>query len=218
MSKARNPHDSLVSVGEGAWLDGELALVHPAESWVVVADLHYGYEICQRAAGGLFPLWGMEDLESRLSRLLQRHRPQRLILLGDIVHATAAIASALAFLERLRGQVEELILIEGNHDRWLAAEMELLPEWTTGQWRFRHGHLPEFEEWPGITLEGHTHPNALLGDGAGTRLRLPAFVQRGERWILPAFSGWAAGVRWEAEPEDRVWLCHPRRVLRFAPE
>jgi len=215
MSKASQPQGSLIPVGQGAWLDGELALVHPDESWMAVADLHYGYEICQRAAGGLFPLWGMEDLETRLGKLLRRHRPQTLIIAGDIVHATAAIAPAHAFLARLRGRVDELVLIEGNHDRWLAVEMELHREWKSGHWRFRHGHLPDFEEWTGITLEGHAHPNAMLGDGAGTRLRLPVFAQRGSRWIMPAFSSWAAGVRWDAEPEDQVWLCHPRRVLRL---
>jgi len=204
-------------VGAGAWLDSGLALVHPDESWLAVADLHYGYEVCQRAAGGLFPLWGMEELESRLDRLIQHYRPTRLILAGDLLHASAAIRPLIDWLNRLRADGLELILIEGNHDRHLAKHLALVDEWTSGPWRFVHGHGCDDFSWPGTTIQGHWHPAWTLRDGAGTRLRLPAFVQRENQWILPAFSPWAAGTAWAARESDAITVCHPSRLLTVNP-
>ena len=51
--------------------------------------------------------------------------------------------------------------------------------------------------------------------GAGLRLKLPAFVQQGSCWILPAFSPWAAGAAWNADTQSQIWLCAPKRILRL---
>ncbi|MEP6698728.1 MAG: hypothetical protein ABJB09_03270 [Verrucomicrobiota bacterium] len=45
-------------------LDGRLALFHQQERWLAVADLHFGYELSQRAAGWLVPLWGWDRSRS----------------------------------------------------------------------------------------------------------------------------------------------------------
>jgi metallophosphoesterase superfamily enzyme len=73
-------------VDENVVLDGRLALFHESKRWLAVADLHFGYELSQRAAGNLFPLWGMQTIEARLRELLADYRPAHLILLGDLVH------------------------------------------------------------------------------------------------------------------------------------
>ncbi len=48
-----------VAIAPNVLLDGRLALFHEVERWLAVADLHFGYELSQRAAGRLMPLWGM---------------------------------------------------------------------------------------------------------------------------------------------------------------
>jgi metallophosphoesterase superfamily enzyme len=58
----------------------------------------------------------------------------------------------------------------------------------------------------------------VVRDGAGLRLKLPAFVQQKHCWILPAFSPWAAGTEWRGGDETTVWLCSPGRVLRVERE
>ncbi len=63
---------------------------------------------------------------------------------------------------------------------------------------------------------GHHHPAGTIRDGAGLRLKLPAFVQDAGCWILPAFSPWAAGVPWQATAGSRMWLCTPQRILRLS--
>ena len=53
-------------VADEILLDGRLALFHQRERWLAVADLHFGYELSQRAAGRLVPLWGMASVSERL--------------------------------------------------------------------------------------------------------------------------------------------------------
>src|SRR5436305_7353805 len=88
-------------VADGIFLDGRLALFHKQERWLAVADLHFGYELSQRAAGNLFPLWGMQTIEKRLKELLRAYNPTRLIILGDLVHDCVAAREATHLVKRL---------------------------------------------------------------------------------------------------------------------
>jgi DNA ligase-associated metallophosphoesterase len=194
-------------------LDGRLALFHETERWLAVADLHFGYELSQRVAGRLVPLWGMASIEERLIDLLTDYRPQRLIIVGDLVHDRASQGPALQLLARLR-QHCEVIALAGNHDRFVASAIEFAPTWETPGFDFQHGDC-EIGETERISIVGHHHPAATVRDGAGLRLKLPAFVQEERCWILPAFSPWAGGVEWPRNGESCIWLCTPRRVLRL---
>jgi putative SbcD/Mre11-related phosphoesterase len=198
-------------------LDGRLALYHQGENWLAVADVHFGYELSQRARGALFPLWGMAEIEERLGGLLADYDPQRLIVVGDFVHDRAARAPALALLARLnqrRAAAFEVVLIAGNHDRRAFAADEVCASHATAKFYFHHGDGPPPEDLGVRTaIVGHHHPAGMLRDGAGLALKLPAFVQNGREWILPAFSPWAAGGCADFGPAARLWLCSPGRIL-----
>jgi DNA ligase-associated metallophosphoesterase len=202
----------VIAIASNVLLDGRLALFHETERWLAVADLHFGYELSQRAAGNLVPLWGMKSIEQRLKELLDDYRPQRLIIVGDLVHDRASLQATTAFLARLRGHCE-IIVLSGNHDRHLQPNMEFSLRWETPDFVFHHGHcVSQVSER--IQIIGHYHPAAAVRDGAGLRLKCPAFIQQGNCWILPAFSPWAAGVEWPDDGRTRIWLCTPRRILR----
>lgn len=203
-------HQALVA--PNVVLDGRLALFHKRQGWLAVADLHFGYEVSQRAAGRLMPLWGMATVEDRLAALLQDYEPRQLVIVGDLVHDRVAASEAKGLIERLSARCEVIVLC-GNHDRQLGRTIQLRESWTTDGFHFHHGHC---EVEPGIAIQviGHHHPAGIVRDGAGLRLKLPAFVQAGRCWVLPAFSPWAAGARWEASAGSRMWLCAPQRILR----
>ena len=93
---------SRVAIASNVLLDGRLALFHETEKWLAVADLHFGYELSQRAAGRLMPLWGMTSIEARLAELLDEYQPRQLIIVGDLVHDAASAAAASELLARLR--------------------------------------------------------------------------------------------------------------------
>jgi DNA ligase-associated metallophosphoesterase len=206
-----NSSPSQISVAGNVLLDGRLAIFHKRQGWLAVADLHYGYELSQRAAGNLFPLWGMQSIEERLLELLRDYSPSHLILLGDLVHDRAAKDELLSLVTRLRESCE-VLLIAGNHDRRLD-DVDLVESWQSEGFYFHHGHC-ETEQRDVIQVIGHHHPAATIRDGAGLHLKLPAFVQEENCWIMPAFSPWAAGTSWTATESSRVWLCSPQRILR----
>ncbi len=200
-------------MGNDLVLDGRLALFHQTQRWLAVADLHFGYELSQRAAGRLMPMWGMASVEDRLKQLLLDYQPRHLVIVGDVVHDRAAAGEAGQLIKRL-ATICEPIILAGNHDWQLSKTVKLLPSWRTQGFHFHHGHCAA-DVTGAVQIIGHHHPAGSVRDGAGLRLKLPAFVQQGDSWILPAFSPWAAGADWEADAQSRMWLCTPTRILRL---
>jgi uncharacterized protein len=217
-------------IAESVLLDSRLALFHERENWLAVADLHFGFELSQRAAGRLVPLWGMESIESRLRELLQDYRPATLILLGDLVHDKSAACEFFSLVTRLREHCD-LVLLAGNHDAQIKHQTSLRAEgstsrrakprhfdvnlrdsFATDRFEFHHGDC-ERKQNDRIQIIGHFHPAAILHDGAGLRLKFPALVQESRCWILPAFSPWALGTEWIEREESQIWLCTPQRIL-----
>lgn len=209
-------------------LDSRRALIHPGQGWMAVSDIHYGYEVHRSRQGALLPGWGMEKCLTTLCALITDHRPQRLILVGDIMDGSGSVAQTGAFLDEIRPLVPELVLIEGNHDRTgLKKGWQMRRSHEESGFLFHHGHrnmtppsveaeapLPASVTW----ITGHEHPAVSLNDGAGLRLKLPALVRQRlsahiEHWILPAFSPWAAGGEYRSSHERlATWVCSPARI------
>ncbi len=211
-------------IAENVLLDSRLALFHEEEKWLAVADLHFGFELSQRMAGNLFPLWGMQSIETRLRELLRDYQPSKLILVGDLVHDKSGEHEFFSLITRLREQCD-VILIGGNHDiainrqrsNTACSRFHLVDSFSTERFEFHHGNC-ERKRNGRIQIIGHFHPAATLRDGAGLRLKFPALVQETNCWILPAFSPWAAGTEWEERERSRTWLCTPQRILLLSQE
>ena len=200
-----------VYVAKSVLLDSRLGLFHEEEGWLAIADLHFGFELSQRVAGRLVPFWGMGSSSARLLQLIADYQPQRLIIVGDLVHDGAAIAPVRQLLAIVKESCD-VIAIAGNHDRQLRGVIELVDSFATDNFEFHHGDC-ERKSNRRIRIVGHFHPAASLRDGAGLRLKFPAFVQESRCWILPAFSPWASGCEWEQTKTSRIWLCTPRRIF-----
>ena len=213
---------SIARVGHGAVLDNRRALYHPFENWLAIADLHLGFERGARAAGPLLPHWGVEEVERRLTAVVRDYKPKTLIIAGDLVEHRAVALQALALLKRVRTTLSDakapfqLVLIAGNHDR-RCLEGDLLQDYfVTPNFCFYHGDRPEPAEAGSRTsIIGHFHPAATVRDKAGAHHKLPAFVQDGSLWTLPAFSPWASGKEWEYARAAHVWLCGHSRILQL---
>ncbi len=199
----------------GIWLDSRLGLWLAAERILVIADLHWGYAASHRARGNLLPIWGDDEIESRLIRLVADYKPAEMIWLGDVVHAAEGGARAEQFL---RTAPVPVTLIAGNHDRrWHVASLRSL---VRGRFHFHHGDREmALPAGTSIELMGHHHPAATWGDHAGSRLKLPALVASERRLILPAFSPWAAGTPWNdtLATDDTLWAITSRRIFALNP-
>ena len=204
---------SQVAVGKDVLLDGRLALFHKRERWLAVTDLHFGYELSQRAAGNLFPLWGMQTTENRLEELLRDYNPTRLIILGDLVHDRAAAREVARLIKQL-SKYCNILLIAGNHDHEVGDVVDRVDSWKTKRFHFHHGHRA-IDRSDRVQIIGHYHPAGTIADGAGLRLKLPAFVQEENRWMLPAFSPWSSGADFTPDQRNRIWLCSPQRIFRL---
>ncbi len=215
-------------------LDSRLALWHETQRWLACSDLHFGHELKQRALGGLFPLWGMQDIESRLRSLIAHYSPQKLVLVGDIMDFDGSADETLKLVESLSRECE-VISIAGNHDHpSLRRCTGFVRSHTEDGFLFHHGHEmramcatpPPAGGRAPVHITGHLHPAHAFADGAGLRLKLPAFLQTTTQqisehaahdapcWVLPAFSPWASGTSL-ASPGRRtkVRAIHPTRIV-----
>ena len=197
---------------DDAVLDARRAVWLPRSRCLAVADLHLGEAWARRARGQLVPLSGGDSAVARLKSLLEDYRPERLVLLGDIVHAALpleGIRSAVTDLASLEREGLTLDLCLGNHDRHLPRQLErwglrwktvsqiALPEAV-----LFHGDVPVAPPGPHDAamsakrwrIQGHLHPALVLDDGVASRVKVPCFLVAPGRLVLPAFSEMAAGV------------------------
>jgi putative SbcD/Mre11-related phosphoesterase len=90
------------------------------ERTIIVADLHIGWEISLVAKGIHIPSQ-MARILARLTEVVRKAKPTRLILLGDIKQTVPRISTeewknVPEFLEAVQKMVEDVIIVPGNHD------------------------------------------------------------------------------------------------------
>lgn len=185
----------------GVNFDARRAVYFQSESILALADLHLGYSWAHRAQGQMLPVSPKDDTLARIQQLLDDYQPQRLVLLGDIVHRALpvkALIDELAALFTLVDQKTELILLAGNHDRQLQQLLKQLgrkqilhSEYASGQNVFLHGDRPATQPAARYII-GHEHPAISLGDGVATSRKFPCFLLAENVVTLPSFSNWSA--------------------------
>jgi len=159
------------------------------ERVVVIGDLHIGWEVTLAQQGIHIPSQ-TDKMLSRLRVIIEREKPTKLLILGDVKHSVTAAEleewrDVPEFFEALLKLVPSIQVILGNHDGNLEpltpSRVELIPPTGIALWRkfgLFHGHA-----WPapGILgcetlILGHLHPAVTLRDALGYRLTRPAWV------------------------------------------
>jgi uncharacterized protein len=179
--------------GHRLMLDPAGALWWPEQHVLAVADLHLEKGSACAVQGQLVPPWDTRATLDRLTLLLRRYAPRRVVALGDSFHdehgagrllpAEAARLSAMA-------AAHAFLWVRGNHDPLPPAGLpgETAEWWETDGIVFRHeagGRGPE--------ICGHHHPKASIATRAGTVTR-PCFVASPQRLMLPAFGAFTGGL------------------------
>lgn len=179
--------------GETLLLDPAGALVWPSIRLLCVSDLHLekGSHFAER--GRFLPPYDTRETLSRLTALLERHRPARLILLGDSFHDPRA-SERLDPRDRARiddiARTTAIVWVLGNHDPTPPCGLPGIATeaWTEGGLVFRH-----IGGGDGHEISGHFHPRASAATRAGV-LHRPCFVTDRRRLMLPAFGAYAGGL------------------------
>lgn len=195
----------------------------PQRELLVVTDLHLGKGATFRSRGIALPSGDSEADLQRLSALLGRTAPRRLVLLGDLFHARGGRSPELhASMRRWRERHPglEVLLVRGNHDMGAGdppADLDI--ECRTGPLEedglvFRHEPLAEGEADPrGYALAGHLHPAVRLRGRGRESMRLPCFQMGPGQGILPAFGRFTGTALVTPGPRDRIFVLGDGRVV-----
>jgi len=176
------------------------ALLWPERRTLVVADLHFekGSAFAQR--GLLLPPYDTRATLDRLSALIARHRPARVVCLGDSFHDGEA-GERLSAPDRERlGRLTascDWVWIAGNHDPVPPDDLggRIAAELIDPPLVFRHQARKRRTKAHPVAGEvsGHWHPKAAV-HLPPKRITAPCFVSDGRRLVLPAFGAYAGGL------------------------
>jgi DNA ligase-associated metallophosphoesterase len=190
------PDATLRVNGAALVADGSGALFWPARRTLMVADLHLEKGSAFATRGILLPPYDTAATLQRLAAAIARHRPARVVCLGDSFHDAGAAArlppDQAALIGRLTA-AHEWIWLAGNHDPAPPADWggRVEREITLGPLVLRH-QAAEAGPAPG-EVSGHYHPKASVRLRA-RRFTGRCFVTDGRRVILPAFGAYAGGL------------------------
>lgn len=193
--------------GERVELLGDRALLWPARSRLLIADLHLGKADTFRRAGIALPSGGTaHDLE-RLSALIARTRARSLWVLGDLLHGAIDTRRWREQwnIWRAAHAALDVAVLAGNHDRALASaglDARLLGD-AVDEPPFAFRHAPEQHPMLHVVC-GHLHPVSAL---PGVRRRWPVFWLREGLTVLPAFSQFTGGMMVDTAQSGRCTAC-----------
>lgn len=186
-----------------AFMLGRLALVPdlsgalwlPDERTLVVADLHLEKGSAYAARGVMLPPYDSTATLAALGAAIRRHRPARVIALGDSFHDRSAetrlLPEARATL-RLLQQGRDWLWVTGNHDPAVSRAMGGESAGSLSLAGVTLRHEPDPAE-AGCEIAGHLHPAAKVRM-RGRAIRRRCFALSARRCVMPAMGAYAGGL------------------------
>lgn len=190
----------------------------PAQRVLFVADVHVGKAAAFRALSVPAPEGNLADDLARLTCAIERTDAQRIVMLGDVLHAKHGRADHV--LQQVAAWREthshrQFLVVRGNHDVRAGDPPD--------DWRMDCVDAPAMlapfvlchepcESDAGYVLCGHMHPAFRLYGKGATSITLPCFAVGARRMVLPAFGSFtgnalikpAAGERIAVIADDEV--------------
>ncbi|HEU4621445.1 MAG TPA: ligase-associated DNA damage response endonuclease PdeM [Burkholderiaceae bacterium] len=204
--------------GERLHLLPQRAAYWARERTLFIADIHFGKAAAFRAQGVPVPRGTTAENLAVLDALLDTTQAERIVFLGDFLHAKTSHAPAtLGALRAWRSRCAQLdlVLVRGNHDARAGEPPKDLGVRVVDE-PFRFGpfalcHHPQTLDGAYV-LAGHIHPAYRL-HGRGEAVRLPCFWFNHALGVLPAFGSFTGTHTIAPAPGDRIFLVTPDRVL-----
>jgi DNA ligase-associated metallophosphoesterase len=203
---------SLQIGSEHLLLLADKALYWPSQKALLIADVHFGKAAAYRALGQPVPQGTTSKNLQRLNVLLERYPVDKLIFLGDFLHAPKSHAPAtLAALRTWRRLHADLrcILVRGNHDLKagdppadLGFEIVSEPYMISS---IALQHIPSPKATHHV-IAGHVHPTFRLQGKGRQSLILPCFYHEPALTILPAFGDFTGGFTMEKQVNSRLFV------------
>lgn len=155
-------------IGPSLFLEGEKILV--------LGDLHIGSDYALSSAGAFSPILGLTEIEETIGKILSKieTKIEKIVLLGDICNnfgspSFSEVKAINEIFEILKAKCENIILIKGNHDRFIEKimnelEIEFVEKYEQGEYCFIHGDKISSSSKQ-ILIIGHEHPAIKLSNG-----------------------------------------------------
>ncbi|MTK64438.1 MAG: phosphoesterase [Methanobacterium sp.] len=148
---------------------------------LIVSDIHIGYEGALNREGIMVPRFQYKKILERLNEIIRKFEPKKVIVNGDLKHEFGRITNqewkeSKDFIEFLKTNFQETILIKGNHDnftRFIAEKtgLEVYESYGVADHVIMHGDkLPDEKTLKTCEtiIIGHEHP--CIGIRNGERL------------------------------------------------
>ena len=155
-----------------------LDLALEIEDYLVISDLHLGYEEALNYQGIMVPKFQYPKIIKRTEEIYSRSDCSSIIINGDLKHEFGKISrqewkETIKFIDYLKKRFEEIILIKGNHDPLTPiiakkTGLDVYPQFSTGNFMVMHGDkIPEkWDEFEEKTIViGHEHPSVGIRSG-----------------------------------------------------
>ncbi|MBI2151654.1 metallophosphoesterase [Candidatus Woesearchaeota archaeon] len=175
------------------------------EKILLLNDLHIGYEEALQRRGVLVPKFQLKEILSKLKPILERTKPEKVIINGDLKHEFGLVLrqewkEVLEFLDFLINRGIETVIIKGNHDPLMQIlanrkNIILIDSYLLGDNLIVHGdELIKVDK--GLKkikriIIGHEHPAIVLKEG-GKKEKYKCFLQgkwkNKELIVMPSFN------------------------------
>lgn len=195
------------------------------EKTLFVADLHLGKESVFQKSGLAIPSGATEQTLEKLLSHLQTGNYDRLVVLGDLLHAP------IGWTEQLEDLLIDAIqhqpsvrweLVAGNHDRRSHEHLTKIgwkvhkPPLIEGNMCWLHEPDLDFRSNDATTiLSGHLHPSYKVPVDAKRTTKVPCFWIQPNAIVLPAFGGWVGTHAIEPDRADRLVLCVEGELIEW---
>jgi DNA ligase-associated metallophosphoesterase len=201
-------------------LMAQRAVLWKEQDALLIADPHFGKAASFRSHGIAIPRGTTCFDLDRLAKLIILHRPEQLVILGDLIHTSHSKSrDVLQHLRRWRKEFTDLKirLIQGNHDRISGGPPEefkidrVQNEYRVGE--IHLSHRPS-RRTGRFTIAGHVHPCVVLEGKAQRQERFPCFYFSSHYAILPAFGSFTGYHRIRPTDGDRVYIVAEDQIIK----
>jgi len=181
---------------------------------LLISDVHLGKVAHFRKHGMAIPNDAIFENFTRLNVVVDLFKPETIIFLGDLFHSKINKEWEL-FANWTREILQEIILVEGNHDiianhNYEDLGIKIYSELAIDQFLLTH-HPSEKKEF--FNFCGHLHPGIKLKGKGRQFLNLSCFFRKPNQMILPAFGAFTGKFYLIPTEKDLVYVLDKEGVL-----
>ena len=207
-------------LGQDLLLLPQKAIYWRQEKMLIAADIHLGKVGHFRKAGIAVPRDMEQNDLSVLSDLVDEHRPEKIIFLGDLFHSDMNSDWDWFVLWRKQFPKLQIILIKGNHDiidnkHYSDLNIVVYDRLLIGPFLMLHHPLDDsgLSLAEGYSFCGHIHPGVSLVGKGRQHITLPCFSFGKRQAILPSFGKFTGKVAIRSNKTDRIFAVLKDKVL-----